>query len=135
MFSVISIGGVYNQYQIYGEFEDFTFLGLSFPLLNIGLFVWTIGAHFMHVVSGYWIAKGLKKGIVFGFIVSGWETVGFLILFQDVLFLPHGLAIRILFAAVMFFMIYGIKDLTKLKSANWKPWMNPLAAKTIDNPV
>lgn len=83
-------------------------------------------AHFIHIVSAYWLAKGRKKGVVLGLCISVYEIVTFVLPpFNPGLFTPDGFAIRVLFAVIIYFTVSGAGELDRLRSENWRPWKNP----------
>jgi hypothetical protein len=88
-------------------------------------------AHFIHIVSAYWLAKGRKKGVVLGLCISAYEIVTFVLPpFNPGLFTPDGFAIRILFAVIIYFIVSGAGELDRLQLENWRPWKNPRTTST-----
>jgi len=80
--------------------------------------------HGIHIVAGYFLAKGARMGIAFGLGISFIEVV--------FAFSPSGLqyfytasffGVRIYFAIVIFLIITARKELETLRTMNWRPWM------------
>jgi len=122
IFESIIIIGFSAQYITNGYFEQLTVFGPFAPVLNMINFTWLLLGHIMHIVSAYFLSKGSRKGVVFALIVSGYETIGFLILSPSVFSSPSGLGIRIYFVIIIILIILGRKDLSKLRTQNWRPW-------------
>lgn len=80
--------------------------------------------HVAHIMTGYWLSKGTKHGVVLGVVVGIYETASWISgnLHTGLLFNPDSIAFRILFAIVIFLIISGRKDLDKLQTEKWRPW-------------
>jgi hypothetical protein len=116
-------------YYRYGTFEGNTLQQIfSGGFLNIIYFIYRQYGHGVHILSGYWLSKGRKKGIILGGSLCLYEIVSFLVPVIDPnLFTPYGMGVRILFAFVIFLLVIRRKELERLKSENWRPWKNPFA--------
>ena len=119
--------GAYIEYKNYGYSEMLTPLPSNESVLNALIFVSSGFIHVIHIVSGYWLSKGTKKSAIMGVSLSLFEIVYYFVPdINPVLYTSHGIAIRVLFAFVLFLIIAGRKELDSLKSENWRPWKNPL---------
>jgi len=93
-------------------------------------FMYTFFGHVTHIVSGYWLSKGNKKGIILSLSLCLYEIIPFLVPSESKnLFTWDGIGIRILFAFVIFLIVSGRKELIQLRSENWLPWKNPIQKK------
>ncbi len=113
----------FQEYATQGYIERLTPPGPSFFVINVFDFIWVTFGHMTHIISGYFLAKGNKGGFIFAIIISLWEVIGVAVII-DVLS-PFGIAVRIIFAFVLFLLIYKRKELISLQSSNWRPWKNP----------
>lgn len=105
----------------------------SLGLLGIGLIVYDLFVHVIHIIAGLLLSWGKIGGIILGLIVSLYEIIAFLLPDIDPLvFTPAGASIRILFVFVIFLIISDRKKLASLQSENWRPWKNPLSGKPKD---
>jgi hypothetical protein len=105
------------------------FFGISITF-GIFYFFYTFLGHFIHIVAGYWLSKGRKKGIVVGLFMSFYEIISFFVPdINSVLYTPLGIAFRVFFAITIFLIITGTRDLFLLQSENWRPWKNPFSDK------
>ena len=90
------------------------------------ILIYYLFVHVSHIVAGYLLAKGTKKGLVLGLTVGLYEIFAFFIPpIPSDLFTPGGIAFRILFAFVIFLIIAGRKEIVNLQKENWRPWKNP----------
>ena len=112
------------EYNTLGYIERLTPQGPSFFIFDLLDFSWHAFAHISHITAGYFLARGSKAGFVFAIIIALWEILGVLIII-DILS-PFGIAVRIIFAFVLFLLVYRRKELSFLQSSNWRPWKNPL---------
>ena len=121
------LSGSLIQYKNYGYSEMLTPFASSESILNVLSFIYTGFGHLIHIVSGYWLSKGRKKGAILGASLSLYEIVSFFVPhINPVLYTADGIAIRILFALVVLLIISGRKGLNNLQSQKWRPWKNPL---------
>lgn len=128
-FAIVRFAFDYNKETLFGMNPSFV---NSLGVIGIVWIIYLLFAHVTHIVSGLLISRGKSSGIVIGLILGFYEIVGFLIPSPDpVLFTPHGIGIRILFAFVIFLIISGRKELPILQSANWRPWKNPKTTQFI----
>jgi len=114
-----------GEYVLYGTIEHLTPEMIFDDSLSILYISYVLFIHFTHIVSGYWLSKGRKKGAIFGLGVGAYEILSFVIFNDPVLYTPYGMAIRILFAFVIYLIISGRKELITIGSENWRPWKNP----------
>jgi len=138
VFEFVILSGAFVQFRLYGYSEILMpFKSEAYEIFNIPNLIYTGFVHFIHIVAGYWIAKGSNKGVILGIALAIFEIVPFLVIpaSQQTLFTPQGIAIRILFAVVIWLIISGRKDLSKLQLSNWRPWKNPLSSKLDDQKV
>lgn len=92
-------------------------------LPDVVYFTYYTFGHAPHILAGYGLAKGKKWGAILGIIVSLYETAVFIVVTPiPVLSAIHGIPIRILFAAVIWLVISGRKDLINLSSTKFRPW-------------
>lgn len=117
--------GIAGEYGRSGYIERLTPPEPSFFIFNILDFSWTAFAHIAHIIAGYFVARGNKTGFFFGIVISLYETVAFIVLFPEEVLSPFGVAVRIIFAFVLFLLIYKRKELSSLQSSSWRPWKNP----------
>ena len=93
---------------------------------NVIEFAYNGFIHCVHIVAGYLLAKGKKKGIVFGIGISLLEIFGaFSPGSIEYINTPAWIIIRIFFVIVIALIISGRKDLVRLQQENWRPWKNP----------
>src|SRR3990172_7529885 len=110
------------EYNTLGYIERLTPQGPSFFIFDLLGFSWHAFVHIAHIIAGYFLARGSKSGFVFAIIISLYETVAFVGLFPEELLSPFGIGFRIIFAFVLFLLVYGRKELSSLQPSNWKPW-------------
>ena len=95
-------------------------------LKNIINFTYHGFIHCVHIIAGYFLATGKKKGIVIGLGISLLEIFGAFspgsIEYMNTL---GWIVIRIFFVVVIVLIISGRKDLSKLQTTNWRPWKDP----------
>jgi hypothetical protein len=120
---------IVGEYKLYGYSTIVTPIRGPFltdlSWLNPINFAYMGFGHFVHIFSAYWLAKGVKKGLILSFSISLFEIVSFLIPPYADLLTPSSITIRILFAVIIYLMISGRKELVRLQSENWRPWKNP----------
>jgi len=82
--------------------------------------------HLVHVLAGYLLAKGSKKGIWLGIGISIFEIVdAFSPSSIQYMQTASWILVRIYFAIVIALIVTGRGELDNLKSENWRPWKNP----------
>ncbi|MGI0087367.1 MAG: hypothetical protein ACREBI_05350 [Nitrosotalea sp.] len=95
-------------------------------ILNILYFLYLQFGHGVHILSGYWLSKGTKKGIVLGLSLCLFEIVPFLVPnVPSNWFDPQGIGLRIMFAFLIFLIVLGRKERLNLRTENWRPWKKP----------
>lgn len=106
----------YSPYLIRWESNELTLIN-AFNIAYFGFI------HLVHVLAGYFLAKGTKKGIALGIGIAALEIIGaFSSSSLQYLQTASWITIRIYFVIVIFLIITGKKDLLKLQSVNWRPW-------------
>lgn len=117
-----------NDVSLYGYSSVLTPFPSEQLALNTANLIYNAFGHFMHIVAGFWLAKGTKKGIVFAISLSLYEIIPFLTPMELSELTSIGYLIRILFGAIILLTILGRKELKRLGYENWRPWHN---AKTL----
>lgn len=83
--------------------------------------------HLVHVLAGYLLAKGSRKGIWLGLGISIYEIIGaFSPSSIQYMQTASWITIRIYFAIVIALILTGRSELNNLKLTNWRPWKNTL---------
>ena len=114
------------EYYHYRTFFDIDVELIFSEGIPVTLFFIHFFVHVQHIIGGYWLSRGKRAGVILGVSVSLYEIVSFLVPeVTSVLLTPEGITIRILFAIVIFLIVSGRKELTRLQSENWRPWKNP----------
>jgi len=112
--------------------ESGTMNGLTYTLIFSDV-VWglifipyTLFGHLIHIGVGYWISKGSQIAVIVGVGLSLYEIISFFVPEVNPLVLSvEGITIRVFFGIVIILLIWGRKDLSKLKTERWRPWKDP----------
>ena len=123
---LVTVWFVISDYSEHGYVKYLTYEGRGeLTPANVLGYAYSGFIHLVHVLAGYLLAKGSKKGIVLGIGIGILEIVG--------AFSPSSIQyiqtagwilIRIYFVIVIALILTGRSELDNLKSANWRPWKN-----------
>jgi len=113
-------------------FSTGTMNGLTYELIfadvlwGIIFIPYTLFGHLIHIGAGYWISKGSKIAVIVGVGLSLYEIISFFVPEVNPAVLSvSGITVRVFFGIVIVLLVLGSKDLSKLKTENWRPWKHP----------
>ena len=114
-----------------------TFHGMSFEFIfqefvvGILFLLYSFFVHLVHIAAGYFLARGLRIGLVLGILVSLYEIVTFALpeIVYEAWLTPFGFSIRIVFIVVLILIVIGRNEYKQLEKEDWRPWKNPLSTK------